>query len=266
MDRQVAGDARPNRGMLSIRPVMFQFTSVSKSFDGKHVLVEVDLTIAPRQITVLIGPSGCGKTTMLGLMTGLLQPEKGQISFNGAPMTRALLPSLRRHLGYVIQEGGLFPHLTALGNVTLMANYLGWNKHALAERVSELAHLTRLSPDLLALYPSELSGGQRQRIALMRALMLEPEVLLLDEPLGALDPMIRADLQDDLLTIFHRLRKTVILVTHDLVEASYFADQIVLMRDGQIVQMGSFEDLAERPAEAFVSRFVKAQQLRVKGT
>jgi osmoprotectant transport system ATP-binding protein len=239
---------------------MFQFVSVSKSYGKKPVLVDVDLTIPRNQTTVFIGPSGSGKSTLLGIMAGLLEPESGEILFDGLPINRKALPMIRRRLGYVIQDGGLFPHLTGLANAALMARYLGWNEKRIAARARELADLTRLPIDVLDRYPSEMSGGQRQRVSLIRALMLEPEVLLLDEPLGALDPMIRAGLQHDLLAIFRRLQKTVALVTHDLAEAAFFADQIVLMHDGHLIQKGNLGDFAHNPVTPFVTDFVRAQQ------
>ena len=239
---------------------MFEFISVSKSYGKKLVLVDVDLTIPPNLTTVLIGPSGSGKSTLLGIMAGLLEPESGEILFDGSPVSQKALPMIRRRLGYVIQDGGLFPHLTGLGNAALMARYLGWNENQITARVRELADLTQLPFDLLGRYPSEMSGGQRQRVSLIRALMLEPEVLLLDEPLGALDPMIRASLQHDLLAIFRRLGKTVALVTHDLAEAAFFADQIVLMHEGCLVQKGKLNDLVHNPVTPFVTEFVRAQQ------
>ncbi|MDB5290704.1 MAG: transporter ATP-binding protein [Phycisphaerales bacterium] len=242
---------------------MFGFVRVSKSYDGKPVLKDINLTIPPGQTTALIGPSGSGKSTVLGLMTGLLKPESGVITFEGQPITPARLPAIRRRIGYVIQDGGLFPHLTGLANVTLMARHIRWPAEKIRYRVEELSTLARLSPELLERYPAEVSGGQRQRMSLMRALMLDPDVLLLDEPLAALDPMVRAELQDDLAAVFRRLSKTVVIVTHDINEAAFFAEKIVLMREGSIVQMGAADDLFDRPAEAFVGQFVRAQQRRV---
>lgn len=167
---------------------------------------------------------------------------------------------MRLRTGYVIQDGGLFPHLTARGNVTLLARHLGWPAARIAARVTELADLSRFPADGLDRFPRQLSGGQRQRVGLMRALMLDPDALLLDEPLGALDPLVRADLQTDLRDIFRGLGKTVVLVTHDLGEAAHFADRVVLLKDGQLVQEGTPADLWHRPAEPFVTRFVQAQR------
>jgi osmoprotectant transport system ATP-binding protein len=209
---------------------------------------------------VVIGPSGCGKSTLLGLMNGLVVPDSGRVCFAGAPLTAETVTAARRRMGYVIQEGGLFPHLTAADNVTLMARVLGWEQARIGTRLEELRQLTHFPAAGLARFPGELSGGQLQRVGLMRALMLDPDVLLLDEPLGALDPLIRFDLQEDLREIFTRLAKTVVMVTHDLGEAAFFADSIVLMREGAIVQQGTLANLSERPADPFVTRFFEAQR------
>jgi osmoprotectant transport system ATP-binding protein len=168
-------------------------------------------------------------------------------------------------MGYVIQDGGLFPHLTARANACLMADELGWTAARQTDRLGELCALTRFPSDALDRYPAELSGGQRQRVSLMRALMLDPDIVLMDEPLAALDPMIRADLQDDLKSIFQKLAKTVVLVTHDLGEAAYFGDTIALMNKGRIVQSGTFDDLRDRPADSFVRRFLWAQVRHAPG-
>ena len=209
---------------------------------------------------MLIGPSGCGKSTLLRLIIGLIEPDTGNIEFDGAPVTHDKIESLRRRFGYVIQEGGLFPHLTARANVLLMARHLNKPEDEMRRQLSELCELTRFSENLLGRYPIELSGGQRQRVSLMRALMLSPELLLLDEPLGALDPLVRASLQKDLKEIFARLKQTALLVTHDLAEAAYLGDEIVLMNEGRIMQQGSIVDLRERPASNFVSEFINAQR------
>ncbi|MFQ5473787.1 MAG: ATP-binding cassette domain-containing protein, partial [Dehalococcoidia bacterium] len=160
----------------------------------------------------------------------------------------------------VIQDGGLFPHLTGRGNAALVARHLGWDTEQITARLDELVELTHFPADGLDRYPAQLSGGQRQRVSLMRALMLDPDVLLMDEPLGALDPMIRSNLQAELRTIYRTLGKTVVMVTHDLGEAGYFGDTIVLMREGRIVQVGPFGDLLNSPTEAFVTEFVNAQR------
>src|SRR6185437_235769 len=239
---------------------MLQLVDVSKSYGGTPALRPTDLTIATGQTTVLIGPSGCGKSTLIRLMAGLLQPDSGSVLFEGVPLTPANSRELRRRIGFVVQDGGLFPHLSARDNVTLMARHLGWNRARIDERLAELIGLTRFSADLLDNYPVQLSGGQRQRVSLMRALMLDPALLLLDEPLGALDPLIRSDLQGDLRGIFQTLHKTVVLVTHDLGEAGFLGDTLVLMQAGRIVQRDAFTNLIRAPADDFVTRFINAQR------
>jgi osmoprotectant transport system ATP-binding protein len=241
---------------------MIRLDEVSKSYGGVLAVDRVTLTIEAGRTTALIGPSGSGKSTLLSLVVGLEQPDAGTIEIESHLLTPKSAPHLRRLMGYVIQDGGLFPHLTARRNIELMAREDGWSACRRAARLDELCRLTRLSGAALDRYPAELSGGQRQRVSLMRALMLDPDILLMDEPLGALDPLIRADLQDDLAAIFERLRKTVVIVTHDLAEAGFFADAIVLMNCGRIVQQGRFADLVERPADAFVTRFVRASARR----
>jgi osmoprotectant transport system ATP-binding protein len=240
---------------------MIELRAVSKRFGaGGGGVGPLDLAPEPGRTTVLLGPSGCGKSTALRLMIGLLRPDAGEVRVDGAPVAPADWPLVRRRLGYVIQDGGLFPHLTARGNATLVARLLGWDAARQRARASELAELLRLPPDALDRYPLELSGGQRQRVALLRALFLDGEALLLDEPLGALDPLVRVDLQEELREVFRQLTKTVVLVTHDLAEAAFFADQVVLMRDGLVVQRGPLDDLLRRPADPFVERFVRAQR------
>ena len=239
---------------------LIQLVDVAKRFTDTPALHSTNLSIECGTTTVLIGPSGCGKSTLLRLIIGLVEPDAGTIDFDGSPMTHDKIDVLRRRIGYVIQEGGLFPHLTARANVLLMARHLGKRDGEMQSRLSELCALTRFPEDLLGRYPVELSGGQRQRVSLMRALMLSPELLLLDEPLGALDPLVRAALQKDLKEIFARLQQTALLVTHDLAEAAYFGDEIVLMNEGHIVQRGSIADLRERPASDFVCEFINAQR------
>ncbi|MGH7889338.1 MAG: ATP-binding cassette domain-containing protein, partial [Thermodesulfobacteriota bacterium] len=167
---------------------------------------------------------------------------------------------LRQRMGYVIQEGGLFPHLTAQENVSLVASHIGWNRDRIQERVAELCDLTKFPVDALDRFPAQISGGQKQRVSLMRALMLDPDILLLDEPLGALDPLIRFELQTDLKEVFQILGKTVVMVTHDIGEAGFFEDTIILLRDGRIMQQGTLLDLVKKPADPFVTLFIKAQR------
>jgi osmoprotectant transport system ATP-binding protein len=242
-----------------VRPAL-ELRGLSKLYGTVRALDNVDLRIARGETTVLIGASGCGKSTLLRTLLRLVPPDSGIVLFEGTELPDTNVLALRRRMGYVIQEGGLFPHLTVRRNVSLVAKYLRWTLEGVESRLTELCELVQLPAELLDRYPLQLSGGQRQRVGLMRALMLDPEVLLLDEPLGALDPMIRADLQQDLRRIFRTLGKTVVLVTHDLGEAVFFANRLVLLRDGKIVQQGSFAELVRNPADPYVERFVRAQR------
>ncbi|RAO74514.1 ATP-binding cassette domain-containing protein [Dyella jiangningensis] len=238
----------------------FALREVTKHYNGVSALKDVSLSFAAGSTTALIGGSGAGKSTVLRLLLGLDWPDTGTVTAWGEALQRDRLLALRQRVGYVIQEGGLFPHLTALGNLALQPRYLGWEAERIRQRAHELAELARLPIDVLTRYPAELSGGQRQRVALMRGLMADPGALLLDEPLGALDPIVRHELQDELKRIFSELGKTVIVVTHDLAEAAWFADRLVLLRDGHVVQDGRYEDLLDRPADDFVRAFTHAQR------
>jgi osmoprotectant transport system ATP-binding protein len=244
---------------------VFELEQVSKRFGETQALHPLELRVPAGRTTVLLGPSGCGKSTLLRLMNGLLRPDTGRVLFRGQPLRDEDLLALRQRIGYALQGGGLFPHLTAEGNVTLMARYLRWPADRIRARLHELVELTRFPSEALERYPGQLSGGQRQRVSLMRALLLDPDVLLLDEPLGALDPMIRYELQGDLRDIFARLGKTVVLVTHDLGEGAFLGDHVVLMREGRIVQQGPLAELERAPADPFVTRFFQAQRLPLEG-
>jgi osmoprotectant transport system ATP-binding protein len=239
---------------------MLKLAGVSKAYGRTVALRPVTLTIRSQATTVLIGPSGCGKSTLLRVMIGLIWPDGGSVVFEETSVDPSTALALRRRMGYVIQDGGLFPHLTAKANVTLMARFLGWHPTRIQARVEELCILTHYPPEALDRYPLQLSGGQAQRVSLMRALMLDPHLLLLDEPLGALDPITRYNLQTDLRLVFQKLRKTVVMVTHDLAEAAYFADDIVLMREGEVIQRGTMQQLMDEPAAPFVTQFVNAQR------
>jgi osmoprotectant transport system ATP-binding protein len=237
-----------------------QLIGVSKSFNGIPALHPTDLELPPGLTTALIGPSGCGKSTLLRLIIRLIEPDAGTIKFNEMTITAQNAPEIRRRIGYVIQEGGLFPHLTARANILLMSRHLRHPTSEANARLDELCALSQFPRAALDRFPAELSGGQRQRVSLMRALMLSPKLLLLDEPLGALDPLVRSALQKDLREIFVRLQQSVILVTHDMAEAAYLADEIVLLNEGRIVQRGTIADLRDRPANEFVSEFINAQR------
>jgi len=233
---------------------------ISHSYPHATSLDDVSLRVAAGETVALIGPSGCGKSTLLKVVLGLERPSRGRVAIDGVELRASNELEVRRRIGYVIQSGGLFPHLSSVDNITLAARYLRREAKWIEARVDELADLVQLRREVLQRFPTNLSGGQSQRVGLMRALMLDPAVLLLDEPLGALDPMVRHGLQEELRALFERLRKTVVLVTHDMAEAAFFANRLVLMRAGRIVQEGTYGDLANAPAEEFVSDFVRAQR------
>jgi osmoprotectant transport system ATP-binding protein len=238
-------------------PSMFDLDHVAVAFGSLQALAPATLSVGAGETLVLLGPSGSGKSTLLRTLVGLT-PFTGRLLFKGQPVRD--WRAVRRELGYVIQDGGLFPHLTARGNVTLMARELGWSAERIAARIDELATLVQLDASQLGRFPGELSGGQRQRVAMMRALMLDPAVLLFDEPLSALDPITRLRLAGELRDIFARLGKTVVMVTHSLGEARFFGGRAVLMRDGRIVQQGAIEDLTATPADRFVAEFLAAEE------
>ena len=239
---------------------MIKLENISKTYGSTRALDSINLNIQPGRTTVLLGPSGCGKSTLIRLIIGLIKPDQGSVYLEGQMLTSSNVFALRQRMGYVIQEGGLFPHLTAQENVSLVASHIGWNRDRIQERVAEVCDLTKFPVDALDRFPAQISGGQKQRVSLMRALMLDPDILLLDEPLGALDPLIRFELQTDLKEVFQILGKTVVMVTHDIGEAGFFEDTIILLRDGRIVQQGTLLDLVKKPADPFVTLFIKAQR------
>jgi osmoprotectant transport system ATP-binding protein len=225
---------------------MIALRHVTKRFGDRVALDDISLAVEPGRTHVLLGSSGSGKSTILRIVLGLVRPDAGDVSIETDDSTG----SSAHQVGYVVQEGALYPHLTAARNVMLPAR---------AARLETLATLVELESDLLGRFPHQLSGGQQQRVSLMRALMLDPPILLLDEPLGALDPITRSSLQAQLARIFGELRKTVVLVTHDVREAFVFGSVITLLSHGRIVQQGTLADLAQRPADPFVSEFLNAQ-------
>jgi osmoprotectant transport system ATP-binding protein len=247
-----ASSARPDVPALELRAAHVRHP-------GGADVGPVSFEVLRGSSVAVLGPSGAGKSTLLRVLLGLLVPDAGEARLGGERIGPAD-HDLRRRIGYVVQGGGLFPHLTARENVALVARYLGWPPARIGRRIGELAGLVRLEEAALERYPGQLSGGQAQRVGLMRALVLDPEVLLLDEPLGALDPLTRADLQADLRGVFQALGKTVVLVTHDLAEAAFFAGRLLLLRDGRVVQDGPLEELLRAPAEPFVTRFLRAQR------
>jgi len=241
-----------------VEPPILELRAAVKRYPGAAV-GPINLAVPAGRTLALIGPSGAGKSTVLRLMLGLLEPDEGEVRLAGTRLDPGD-ETLRRRYGYVVQGGGLFPHLTAAENAALVARHLRFSRRQVADRLGELSALARLPADVWSRFPAELSSGQAQRVSLVRALFLDPGLLLLDEPLGALDPITRAELQEDLRAAFQRLRKTVVIVTHDLAEAAFFGDVLVLLREGRIAQSGSLDDLVRKPAEPYVARFVHAQR------
>ena len=232
---------------------------ISKRFAGSNVdaVRELSLDIPRGSIVALIGPSGCGKTTTLRMINRLLEPTDGRVEIDGEDVSLKPATDLRRGIGYVIQQVGLFPHRTISENIATVPKILGWNRSRIDERVQELSNLVGLDPDMLSRYPDELSGGQQQRVGVARALAADPPVLLMDEPFGAVDPIVRGRLQDELLTLQARLQKTIVLVTHDLDEAIRVADRIALLNVGGLLeQYAPADEILRAPANEFVEKFV----------
>jgi osmoprotectant transport system ATP-binding protein len=242
---------------------MIRLENVSNTFPGssRPAVDRLDLDVPDGTTCVLIGPSGCGKTTTMRIVNRLIEPTSGRIVVEGQDVTRADAVELRRRIGYVIQQVGLFPHMTIAQNVATVPQLLGWPGPRIAQRVEEMLSLVGLEPDqFLGRYPRHLSGGQRQRVGVARALAADPPVMLMDEPFGAVDPIVRAGLQAELLGILRRLAKTVIFVTHDIDEAIRMGDLLAIMKDGRLVQCASPEALLSAPKDAFVADFVGADR------
>jgi osmoprotectant transport system ATP-binding protein len=239
---------------------MLALQNIHKTFEGRTVLTDVNLRIPKGATHALIGSSGSGKTTLLRITLGLIPLDLGYVKINEQALSSFSPVEWADRIGYVPQEGGLFPHISAFHNVSLMATLRGWRRARIEARVEELRQLVDLDAALLGRFPFELSGGQQQRVAIMRAAMMDPEVLLLDEPMAALDPLIRRSLQQELKSIFQRLDKTVLLVTHDLGEAVFLAEQITLLHEGKVVQSGAYGELLRQPKDPFVTAFINAQR------
>jgi len=230
---------------------------VHKSLGGRAALDGFTLDVPAGETVALIGPSGCGKTTALKLVNRLLGPDRGTVRVLGRDVSGEDPIALRRRLGYVIQEGGLFPHWDVAGNVETVPRLLGWPAEKRRRRAEELLEMVGLPPgEFASRRPRELSGGQRQRVGVARALAADPPIVLMDEPFGALDPVARRVLQREFLDWKRRLAKTVLLVTHDLREAFRLADRVAVMNRGRVRQVGTREDLQRTPADGFVREFV----------
>lgn len=222
----------------------------------------VSLDIQPGEFVVLLGPSGCGKTTLLKMINRIYEPTSGRIWVDGMEVHDVSAPELRRRIGYVIQQTGLFPHMRVRDNVAVVPKLLKWDKHRTGHRVEELLALVGLPPESYAArYPSQLSGGEQQRVGLARALAAEPRTMLMDEPFGALDAITRGRLQDELKRIHRQFNQTILFVTHDIEEAVRLADRIVIMREGQVVQAATPLEIVSHPADEFVSDLVGSHDI-----
>lgn len=238
---------------------MIDFESVDKIYPGGHVALRgLSLQVEAETTVALLGPSGCGKTTTLKLVNRLVQPTSGRVLVEGREVTDVDPIDLRRRVGYVVQEAGLFPHMTVEANVETVPRLLGWPRERRRRRTQELLTLVGLDFDGFAgRYPSQLSGGQRQRVGLARALAADPPIILMDEPFGALDPLTRRRLQDEFRRLESLLRKTVLLVTHDVEEAFRLADRIAVLADGALVQAGTPDEIRRAPASEWVAEFFR---------
>ncbi|HEY0524997.1 MAG TPA: ABC transporter ATP-binding protein [Stellaceae bacterium] len=236
---------------------MIEIDRIVKDYGGRRVVDDVSLTVRRGELCVLVGPSGSGKSTLLRMVNRLVPASSGTIRIGGEDVARLPPETLRRRIGYVIQSVGLFPHWTVDDNIATVPRLLGWKPERVRARVAELLDLLRLDADAVrGRYPHQLSGGQQQRVGVARALAAGPELLLMDEPFGALDPITRDTLQDELARIHRATGTTILFVTHDMDEALRLADRIAVLRDGRLAQAGTPADIVERPADAFVHDFI----------
>jgi osmoprotectant transport system ATP-binding protein len=251
-------DASPASGE-SAPDVAIRLETLTKRYPGSAVpaVDHLDLTIPRGELVALVGPSGCGKTTTLKMINRLVEPTEGTVWIEGTDARTLPAHQLRRGIGYVIQQAGLFPHRTVADNISTVPKLLGWSRERVHERVDELAELLGLDADLLPRYPAALSGGQQQRVGVARALAADPPVLLMDEPYSAVDPIVRARLQDELVRLQRQVHKTIVLVTHDIDEAIKLADRVAILRaGGHLEQVGPPEELLRAPASEFVADFL----------
>ena len=236
---------------------MIEFKNVNKSINGKSILKDINITIEKGELVVFIGPSGCGKTTTLKMINKLLTPTSGEILINGEKVQNKNTIKLRRNMGYVIQQAGLLPHLTIGDNISLIPSMEKMPKEQMKDKAIELLNLVGLDPkEFLNKYPNELSGGQQQRVGVARALVMDPEVILMDEPFSALDPITKNQLQDEIFNIQQNFKKTIIFVTHDMDEALKLADKICIMEAGCVVQFDTPQEILKNPTNDFVRNFV----------
>lgn len=240
---------------------MIEFQNVYKSYKEKKILENINLVIEDNSIVVLIGESGCGKTTTLKMINRLIEPTKGKIMINGKDIKTTNPIKLRRSIGYVIQQTGLFPHLTIRQNIELISKLEKKEKKMIQEKTMELMKMVGLSEELLDSYPSELSGGQQQRVGIARAFATDPDIILMDEPFSALDPITRSSLQDEVIRLQDKLKKIIIFVTHDMDEAIKLADKIAIMEQGKVVQYDRPEKILKQPANDFVRNFVGEKRI-----
>ena len=251
---------------------MIEFRSVRKEYPGGTVAVDdFSLVLPPRTTTVLVGPSGCGKTTLLRMINRMVEPTSGSVQIDGADVAGRDPVRLRRSIGYVLQDGGLLPHQTVADNVATVLRLNRNPRSKTRQRTMELLETVGLSPDLAHRYPAQLSGGQQQRVGVARALAADPNILLMDEPFGAVDPIVRTELQAEILRLQQQLHKTVVFVTHDIEEAFLLGDQVVILREGaHIAQRGTPSQIIEDPADEFVAEFIGltrgTRRLRAKRT
>jgi osmoprotectant transport system ATP-binding protein len=239
------------------------FRDATKIYPGRSrpALERLSFEVPPGEICVLIGPSGCGKTTALKMVNRLISISEGDIAINGRSVKDFDINQLRRGIGYVFQQIGLFPHMTVEGNIGTVPRLLGWSKERIRARARELLALVGLEPDEdLRRYPGDFSGGQQQRIGVARAMAVDPAIMLMDEPFGAIDPITRERLQDDFLRLQREVRKTIIFVTHDIDEAIKMGDRIAIMREGHLVQYATSDEILAAPADDFVASFVGADR------
>ncbi|SFD29952.1 ABC transporter ATP-binding protein [Spirosoma endophyticum] len=242
---------------------MIDIQHLTKRFASHTAVDDVSLAIGQGETLVLLGTSGCGKTTTLKMINRLIEPTSGSISVDGIDVVKQAGPELRRRIGYVIQDGGLFPHYSVAQAIATVPKLLGWEPAAIQERIHELMAKLQLPETILNRYPAELSGGQRQRVGLARALAIKPPVVLMDEPFGALDPFTRRHVRRELFGLNELRETTVVLVTHDVSEAIELADRIALMDKGRIVQIGPPDELLNQPANDFVRDFLDDQPQRI---